>query len=246
MDSFITPITANIKAFLIEKYQNFLDQAPLIFGALAIFILGLLLAEFASWAIIRMSEKLRLETISEKIGLKHFLHRTQIKYSPSYFIAKAVKAYLIFLFFIEATKVAGLTEVADFLTKVIAFVPDMIIALFIVLVGIQIGGTMELIIRTSLGFARASTGKALGIAAKYTVIVFSALAALAQLQIAEILIQILFIGFVGMLTIAGGLAFGLGGKDVVRELLEALKKVQIKENEEQAKIEAEDAKMPPI
>ena len=232
MENFLASITGRVANVIQDKYQGFIEQAPYILGALAMFLLGLVLAEFAAWGIIRMSQKLRLELISDKIGLKHFLKRTQIKYSPSYFIAKGVKAYLIFLFFIEATKIAHLTEVAEFLSKVIAFVPDLIIALFIVLVGIQIGNTMDLIIKTSLGFAKASTGKALGIAAKYTVIVFSSLAALSQLQIAEILIQILFVGFVGMLMIAGGLAFGLGGKDVVKELLEAIKKVQIKEEEE--------------
>ncbi len=231
MNNFLSSVTGNITAIVQEKYDGFIELAPFILGALAMFLFGLILAEFAAWGIIRMSQKLRLEFISEKIGLKHFLSRTRVKGGPSHFIAKVVKAYLIFLFFIEATKIARLTEVADFLTRVIAFAPDLIVALFIVLVGIQIGNTMEIIIKTSLGFAKASTGDALGIAAKYTVIVFSALAALSQLQIAEILIQILFVGFVAMLTLAGGLAFGLGGKDVVKELLEALKKVEIKENE---------------
>lgn len=229
MDYFLSSIASNIATLIREKYSGFTEQAPYIMGALAMLLLGLILGELVAWSIIRMSQKLRLEYLSEKIGLKNFLKRAQIKYSPSYFIAKAAKAYVIFLFFIEATKVAQLKEVAEFLSKVLAFVPDLIIALFIVLVGIQVGNTMNLIIKTSLGFTNSSTGNALGIAAKYTMIIFSALAALSQLQIAEILIQTLFIGFVAMLSIAGGLAFGLGGKDVVKELLEAIKKVHLKE-----------------
>jgi len=176
-----------------------------------------------------MSAKLRLEKLAELLGLKHFLDRTRVKLSPSHVIAKTVKAYLIFLFFIEATKIAKLTEVAEFLTSVIDYVPQVIIAVFIILVGIRIGHTMELIISTSLGFAKDTTAHALGIAAKYTMVTFAILAALSQLQIARILIETLFIGFVAMLTIAGGLAFGLGGKDVVKELLETLKKIEIKE-----------------
>ena len=229
MDNFFTSVAGRITTIVQDKYEGFIELAPFILGALAMIIIGLVLAELAARGIIRMSERLKLELISEKIGLKHFLAHTRAKLSPSHVIAKAVKAYLIFLFFIEATKIARLTEVAEFLTTLIVFVPDLIIALFIILVGIRIGHTMELIIKTSLGFAKASTGNALGIAAKYTVIAFSILAALSQLQIAEILIQILFIGFVGMLTIAGGLAFGLGGKDVVKELLEAIKRVEIRE-----------------
>jgi len=228
MRELFATIYTNITNIIQAKYSGFAEMAPYILGALAMFLLGLILAELAATGIIRMSQKLKLEVISDKIGLKHFLSRAQVKASSSHFIAKGVKAYLIFLFFIEATKIARLNEVADFLTTLIGYVPDLIIALFIVLVGIRIGGTMEAIIKTSLGFAKQRTGNALGIGAKYTIIVFSALAALSQLQIAEILIYTLFIGFVAMLTIAGGLAFGLGGKDVVRELLEAFKQVEIK------------------
>jgi len=229
MNGLLISVVGRITVIIQEKYDNFIEMAPFILGALAMLIVGLILAELTARGIIRMSERLKLELISDKIGLKHFLSHTKTKLSPSHVIAKSVKAYLIFLFFIEATRIAKLTEVADFLTMLISFVPDLIIALFIVLVGIRIGHTVELVIRTSLDFAKSSTGNALGIAAKYTVVAFSILAALSQLQIAEILIQILFIGFVSMLTIAGGLAFGLGGKDVVEELLEAIKRVEIKE-----------------
>ncbi|MBU1935070.1 hypothetical protein KKF04_03360, partial [Patescibacteria group bacterium] len=180
--------------------------------------------------IIKMSKKIRLEWLADKLGLEHFLKRIKSKFGASHIVAKGVKGYLIFLFFIEATKVAQLTRIAEFLTKVINYVPDVIVAIFIMLVGIRIGNTMQILISTSLSFAKTNTANILGIAAKGTVIAFAVLAALTELEIAEILIQTLFIGFVAMLTIAGGLAFGLGGKDVVKELLEAIKKVEIREH----------------
>lgn len=238
MEALINSITGRITSAVQIKYDSFIELAPFILGGLAMFIFGLILAELAARGIIAMSERLRLELISEKLGLKHFLEHTKVKHSPSHVIAKGVKGYLIFLFFIEATKIAQMTEVAAFLSTLIGYVPDLIIALFIILVGIRIGHTMELIIKTSLGFAKATTGEALGIAAKYTVITFAILAALSQVQIAEILVQILFVGFVSMLTIAGGLAFGLGGKDVVKELLEAIKRVEIREYNKEHHIKA--------
>ena len=88
---------------------------------------------------------------------------------------------------------------------------------------------MELIVTTSLTFAKDTTAHALGIAAKYTIHVFGILAALSQLQIAEIFITTMFIGFIAMLSLAGGLAFGLGGKDVVKELLQTMKNIEIKQ-----------------
>ena len=227
MGNLFNSIAGQITSVVEAKYQGFIELAPYILGALGVFILGYLLAELAALSILHMSKRLRLETISEKLGLKHLLQRTGVKKSPSQVIAKSIKAYLIFVFFIEATRIAQLTEVAEFLANVRGYIPDLIIALFIILVGIRIGNTVSLVVQTSLSITRSNTARVLGIVAKSTVIAFAALAALSQLQIAEILIQILFIGFVAMLALAGGLAFGLGGKDVVKELLEALKNLEL-------------------
>lgn len=229
MENLFNSIAGRITSVVQAKYDSFIELAPFILGALGVFIFGLILAEIASRGIIAMSSRLKLEWMAEKLGLSHFLKHTKIKHTPSHVIAKSTKAYLIFLFFIEATRIAKMDEIANFLSTLIGYVPDLIIALFIVLVGIRIGNTVHSVISTSLSFAKATTASALGLAAKYTMIAFAVLAALSQLEIAEILIQTLFIGFVAMLTIAGGLAFGLGGKDVVKEVLEAVKKVEIKE-----------------
>jgi len=150
--------------------------------------------------------------------------------SPSELIAQSLKGYLIFLFFIEATKIAQLTQIYEFLSTIMSYIPEVMIAIFIMLVGIRVGNITKDIISTSLNFAKSKTADALGMASKYIILTFAVLAALSQLQIATILIQTLFIGFVAMLTIAGGLAFGLGGKDVVRELLEAVKNVELKKH----------------
>lgn len=239
MTEIFTNITSRILTVMQAKIDSSIALIPYVAGALAMFLFGWVLAILASRAIISLSEKLRLEKLAEFFGLKHFLEHTKVKMSPSRVIAKSVKAYLMFLFFIEATKVAKMTEVADFLSDIISYVPQLIIALFIILVGIRIGHTMELIISTSLGFAKETTAKVLGLAARYTMIAFAALAALSQLNIAEILVQTLFIGFIAMLTIAGGLAFGLGGKDVVKELLENLKNMELIEYMQTKREEAE-------
>ena len=217
-------IYQNFINVLDAKFDRFVELSPSIVGAILVFLVGWGLAELAARFITGTAHKLRLDFISEKIGLKHFLKRTKTKLTTSQLIAKGAKGYLIFLFFIEATKIAKLTPVAKFLTQVISYVPEVIISLFIMLIGIRVGTTMQIIISTSLSFTKSNTANVLSLAAKYVIITFAVLAALSQLHIAPILIQILFIGFVSMLALAGGLAFGLGGKDVVKELLESIKK----------------------
>ena len=203
---------------------------------------GWILAIITERAILALGHKIKLEYLAEKIGLKHFLDRTGAKVTSSEIVARGMKGYLIFLFFIEATKIAKFTEVAEFLTTVINYFPEVIIALFIMLVGIRMGHALQSVISTSLSFAKANTADVLGLVAKYIIITFSALAALTQLDIAEILINVMFIGFISFLALAGALAFGLGGKEVVQGLLEDIKKVELKEIRKEIKAELKHTK----
>lgn len=229
MKELITQITSSLITAVNAKFDNFVNVSPYILGGIAIFLFGWILAILADKAILGLGHKIKLEFLADKIGLKHFLEKQKLKVTPSKVIAKGVKGYLIFVFFIEATKVAQLKQIAVFLDKINAYIPEVIIALFIMLVAIRMGRTLQSLITTSLSFAKANTANVLGMAAKYTMITFGVLAALSQLEIAQILINVMFIGFISFLTISGGLAFGLGGKEVVQELLEDIKKVEIKE-----------------
>lgn len=232
MNNAFTQIIESLKLAIVSRFENYVELAPGFLGAVGLFIVGYLIAHLAYRVIIAAEKKLRLEVLAEKIGLSHFLEKHNFKNSSSHVIAKSVKGYLIFLFFIEATKLAQFYQVSEFLDSVIAYVPAVIVAILIMLVGIRMGNFISSLIRTSLSFTKSSTANVLGIAAKYAIFTFAVLAALTQLQIADILVQTLFIGFVTMLSLAGALAFGLGGKDVVKELLEAIKKVEIKEYKE--------------
>lgn len=229
MQNLLTQITSNLINAIESKLDRMIELAPYILGALSVFLFGWILAIMSEKLILSLGHKIKLEIFADKIGLKHFLERHKFILSSSEVVAKGTKGYLIFIFFVEATKIAQLTEVAEFLSKIVSYIPDVIIAIFIMLVGIRIGNTLESIISTSLNFTKTTTAYILGVAARYTMITFAVLAALSQLQIAEILIQTLFIGFIAMLTISGGLAFGLGGKDVVKELLNDLRENEVVE-----------------
>jgi hypothetical protein len=229
MENILLNITNSFVEVIDSKIESVVKLAPYILGALGMFLFGWIFAILVSRMILAIGHRIKLEVVAEKIGLKRFLDKQKSKMSASALVARVTKGYLIFLFFIEATKIAQMHEVADFLSKIISYIPTVIIAIFIMLVGISIGNTLQTVIATSLNFAKSNTANVLGIAAKYTMVTFAVLAALSQLQIAEILIQTLFIGFISMLAIAGGLAIGLGGKDFVKELLEDIKKVEMKE-----------------
>lgn len=229
METLLLQLGNTILQRVYDKYVRFAEFTPYILGAIALFLFGWILAELVAHFIVDTAKSLKLDVISKHLGLHQFLLRLHIKSSPSEVIAQSTKGYLMFLFFIEATRIAKLDKVADFLKQILDYIPDFIIALFIMIIGFRIGNMLKLFAQSSLSFAKDTGANALGMAIKGVVVTFSILAGLAQLSIAPILIQTLFIGFVAMIALAGGLAFGLGGKDVVREVLEAVKKIELQD-----------------
>ena len=202
------------------------DFWPNILGAIFLVIIGFILGWIVEKAIVKSAKKIKLTIISEKIGLDRLLKKANIKSSVSVLVGKLLKGYIIFMFVMAAANILQLHPIADFINTIIAYIPNVIIALGIILVGIRFGETTSAIIETTLNVAESSTAKVVGSIAKYALIFFAAMAALAQLEIANEIVMTLFIGFVSMIALGGGLAFGLGGKDLVKDLLEDLRKVK--------------------
>ena len=94
----------------------------------------------------------------------------------------------------------------------------------ILLIGFVGGNFVYEIVERSVKAAKMHSPKFLANLAKWSIVIFSLMASLIQLYIASSLVQTLFTGFIAMLSLAGGIAFGLGGQDSAKEWLKGLKK----------------------
>ena len=132
-----------------------------------------------------------------------------------------VRWFIIAVFFLAALKVFGLVEVTTYLeTIVVGYLPRVIASILILLVSVIIGEVAKKVVSGAAANAHLTSAKLLGSLTKWAIVVFAVLTALVQLNIAAALVQILFIGIVIALSLAFGLAFGLGGKEVAARILE--------------------------
>jgi len=106
----------------------------------------------------------------------------------------------------------------------VLYVPNVIISVIILLAGILLANFVQRVVKSAVEAAKLQSADFLSGIAKWAILVFSFMAALVQLQIAQELIRVLFTGLVAMLSLAGGLAFGLGGKDHASRVLDRLRK----------------------
>ena len=219
---------------LVQIQENVFSSSTSIFGRLALIlpsILGAIGILLVGWGvsnlvynfIIQSSDKLHLEYISEKLNIDHFLKKAGIKSQPAHIIAKFLQGYIFTLFFISATNIVGLVQISEFLDTIIEYIPRVVVALVIILFGIQISNTVGNIVKGALHFTHKHTSEIIAIVARFSLIFFSILAALVQLNVATRLVEILFVGFISMIALGGGLALGLGGKETVAELLYQLR-----------------------
>lgn len=134
-----------------------------------------------------------------------------------------VLKWIIFLVFLmTAFEVWGFNKAIILLNQLINFLPNVIISIIIAFFGFIFANLgYKLVINT---MSKKYPKKFFGFLTKAIIFFFTGLIILNQLGIAQDIIRILFAGIVGMFTIAGGIAFGLGGKDNAKELLDSLKK----------------------
>lgn len=213
---------------LIESLQNFwfgvVDFAPKLILAVVVFIIGWLVAELIKRGIVHLFEALKVDKLLSQTGLEKVIERAGYKLNAGLFIGWLVKWFLIIAFLIPSLEIIGLTQVNGFLTNdVLGFLPQVFVAALVLLVASVVADLLEKVVVGSARAANIQSAKMLGTVARWSVWVFAILAALWHLGIAGRLIETLFVGFVAMLALAGGLAFGLGGKDTAGEVVKKMK-----------------------
>jgi len=165
----------------------------------------------------------RVDKALQGLGVEKFLERGGFRLDAGAFIGGLVKWFFIIAFMIAALDVLGLGQVNIFLQEVLAYMPSVIIAALILVAAAVIANAVQKVVSGSARGAGLPSAGFLGGIAKWAIWIFAILAALYQLGIAGPFVQTLFTGFVAMIVIAGGLAFGLGGRDVAARYIEKLR-----------------------
>ena len=207
-----------------QSLQSFGRILPNIVGAVLIFSIGWIIAGIFKRLTLRTLKVLQLEPFAEKVGIANALKKVGATVSPPELIGELIKWIVILVFLAPTVEILGLTQVTSILNSVLLYIPNVLVAVIIVMVGVIFADLTSQFVRGSAVALGAGTSNFLAAISKYAITTFVFLAALTQLGIAQQLIATLFTGFVAMVAIAGGLAFGLGGKDTAVEILEEIKK----------------------
>jgi len=204
-------------------WQGFILFLPTFLGALIIFFVGLVIATGLGKIVEKLIDALKLDRLLGQLGLNKLLERADVRLHSGRFVGILVQWFFIIVTLLAVSDILGLLAFSDFLKQVLLYVPNIVIAVLIMLAGMVVATFLAKLVRASVLAAKLHAAHFLGALTKWSVLVFAFLAALSQLGVAGALVNTLIMGFVAMLAIAGGLAFGLGGKDVAATWLEKVR-----------------------
>lgn len=204
-------------------YERLASFVPVLVVAIVVLILGWLVGGGLGMLVQKVLEMIKIDNLANSIGLDKLSARTGKKLSIAAFGNWLVKWFFIIATFVAAADILGLSQVSAFLYgEVIPYFGNVIVGVAIMLIGIVAANFLEGVVRHSLHAGGLHTSDTLALLTKWAVLIFAFLATLSELRVASSFVQDLFRAVVAMLAIAGGLAFGLGGRDHAKKVLDEI------------------------
>lgn len=224
MDWLTFVVVDPVKAMLIRIW----GYIPAIAGAIVILIVGWLIAKLVETVIVRVLKAVKLDMASDKAGLSNVLAQGEIRMSVSELIGAVIYWIIILVVIATALGTLNLTVAADLIARLIEYVPNILGAIFIVIVGTFVADFVSAIVRTTANNAGLKKANLMAKMIKTILVVFSIVIAIEQLKIASTLIVLAVNVILISIGIGIALAFGLGCKDIagkfVQDLVNDMKK----------------------
>lgn len=219
----------SLSIIFLQTLSEFSIYLPKIIAALAVFIVGSAIANALKGLVTKGLDTLKLSKALTNTPIEHFIKNAEVSKRIEQIVGSVVY-WLIMLVIIQTSiAILGLTSLSHILERILSFIPNIISAVLIIFFGVILSGLVESLVKGSIKSIDPKTGRALGKISSYLVMTVAILISISEIGIASEFILILFIGFVGAVSLGLGLALGLGGKDLVKKLLDSYYKNNIKE-----------------
>jgi len=212
--------TVGLLTGLTAGLTHFFGAIPNIIGALLLLAIGWFIAGVLGAIVVRLVRAIHIDTVADRVGANAFLARSGAKLKVGDVLGEIVK-WVVRLVFIEmAAEQLGMPQVSQVINSILAFVPNIIVAAIILGVGMFLGQIVGGLVRASASEAQIGSADTLATVASGAVVAFAIIAALNELNVAPVVVNTLYIGLVAAISLALGLAFGLGGRETAARYTE--------------------------
>jgi hypothetical protein len=201
--------------------QSFFAFLPSLLGAALLLIVGWFVAKLVAKLVEKGLHTIGFERAVDRSGIRDFVRRSGSTRSTSYIVGQLGKWFTFLIFVQGAASILGMPQLTNIINSIILFIPNLIVAIAIVVVAALIANFLSGLVRASLSEMGINNPGILATITRYAVIGFGVFAALDHLGVATTVVNTLFIAFVGSIALAVALAFGLGGREVAGRIAES-------------------------
>lgn len=209
-------------ASLTSFWTQLASFVPQLLAALVLLFLGWLLANVIRTGVMKLLDVLRFDSLAEKTGIEAFLKQGHLDISLSRLLAKLAYWIVIFIVVVTVANSLGLHMVADLFNKVVFYIPNIIVAILVLVFGVLVARFINRMVFAYLNNIGVQGALTISTLSEYATIIFVVFVALEQLEIGTNLLTAAFqIGF-GAVGLAFALAFGLGGREWAASVIKRL------------------------
>lgn len=217
--------TAVLNSSFQNLFSGLVEFIPNLVVAILVFVVGWLVGAGLGRVVAQIVDSLKIDNALRSAGFDKITNRAGIELSSGKFLGALVKWFFIIVFLMASLEVLGLSDVNAFLyTVVLGYLPQVIAAVLILLIAAVVADAAEGVVRSAARAAHLGSANFLGSVARWSIWIFAILAALNHLNIAAGFVQTLFTGIVVAISLALGLAFGLGGQEAASKYIASVSK----------------------
>ncbi len=210
--AFITSISAALAMFL--------GAIPKVIGFVVILLIGWFIASALATAVAAVLRSVKFNDLAQRSGLSSFIRNMGVHTDASGMIANVAKWFVRLIALVVAFDALGLPAVSEVLQQLLLWLPNLVVALVILVLAGLAANAVSTIVRGATAQAGLGNPNVLANVAKFAIWTFAIVIAVNQLGIATTLVNTLFMGTVGALALALGLAFGLGGRETAGQIVQ--------------------------
>jgi hypothetical protein len=220
MDGVITDWGAAMMTSLTAALSLFLAAIPRIIGFLLIIIIGWFISGLLATGVAALLRAVRFNDLAQSSGFSGFVRNMGVRKDPAGVLADIAKWFVRLIVLVVAFDALGLPAVSAVLQQFLLWIPNLVVAVVVLVIAGLAANALSNLIRGATAQAGFDNPDLLATIARVAVWAFGIVVAVNQVGVAQELVNTLFMGFIGALALAAGLAFGLGGRETAGQIVD--------------------------
>jgi hypothetical protein len=219
MQTQITEWSAALMTSLAAAMALFFSAIPKVLGFVVIVVVGWIISSLIERGVAMILRTVKFNVLAGRAGLSDFVDKMGANTDPAGLIGQVVKWFIRLIALVVAFDALGLPAVSDVLRQLLLWLPNVIVALVVLVIGGLAARALSNIVRGAASEGGLDNANFLAKLSSVMVWAFAIVVAVNQIGIATTLVNTLFMAFVGALALGVGLSFGLGGRETAAQIV---------------------------